>query len=144
VKEFELQQTQRFSDQLDDVFAFFADPANLVRITPPWLHFSIRSPQPIDMATGALIDYRIRMRGIPMKWRSEITVWDPPHRFVDEQRIGPYRYWIHEHTFKTSGGFTDVSDHVRYADLRRIFSHRASVLARIFTEIPVTNGARTR
>lgn len=158
MKEFELKQTQYFSDPLEDVFAFFADPANLARITPPWLRFSIRSPQPISMTSGALIDYAIRVRGIPMKWRSEITTWDPPHRFVDEQRVGPYRYWIHEHTFEMSDGCTVVSDHVRFAvpggeiiyrlfvkpDLARIFSHRKRVLAGIFNEVRASNTVRTR
>ena len=158
MKEFELQQTQRFSDPLEEVFAFFADPANLARITPSWLHFSIRSPQPLNMTAGTLIDYTIRMRGIPMKWRSEITAWDPPHRFVDEQRVGPYRYWIHEHTFERSDGSTIVSDRVRYAvpggelvhrlfvvrDLDRIFSHRKRVLAGIFNEVRSESAARTR
>ena len=158
MKEFELQQTQRFSDPLEDVFAFFADPSNLARITPPWLHFSIRSSQPINMTPGALIDYAIRMRGIPMKWRSEITVWDPPYRFIDEQRVGPYRYWIHEHTFDMSDGSTVVSDHVRYAvpggelvhrlfvmrDLDRIFSHRKRVLAGIFSEVRAKSTVRAR
>lgn len=158
MKEFELKQTQRFSDSLEDVFAFFADPANLARITPPWLQFSIRSPQPINMTSGALIDYAIRVRGIPMKWRSEITAWEPPHRFIDEQRVGPYRYWIHEHTFESSDGSTVVSDHVRYAvpggelvhrlfvvrDLDRIFSHRKRVLAGIFNEVCAKSTVRTR
>jgi ligand-binding SRPBCC domain-containing protein len=92
MNKFELHHTQRFSDPREDVFAFFADPGNLAKITPPWLRFSIRSPQPIHMTSGALIDYAIRVRGIPLKWRSEITAWDPPHRFIDEQRVGPYRY----------------------------------------------------
>ena len=149
MKEFELQQTQRFRESLDEVFAFFADPANLARITPRWLRFSMRSPQPVEMRPGALIDYTIRVHGIPMKWRSEITSWDPPHRFVDEQRVGPYRYWIHEHRFEATDGATLVSDHVRYAvpggalvhrlfvarDLQKIFSHRRSVLAEVFNEV---------
>lgn len=158
MKEFELRQTQCFSDPLEDVFAFFADPANLGRITPPWLDFSIRSAQPINMTSGAVIDYAIRVRGIPMKWRSEITAWDPPYRFVDEQRVGPYRYWIHQHTFEMSDDCTIVCDHVRYAvpggelvhrlfverDLDRIFSHRKRVLARIFTEVRAASTFRTR
>lgn len=155
MKEFELHHMQRFGNPLREVFAFFADPANLARITPPWLHFSIRSPQPVVMAPGALIDYAIHVHGIPMKWRSEITAWDPPHGFVDEQRVGPYRYWIHEHRFETSGGRTVVHDHVRYAvpggelvhrlfikrDLDRIFSYRERVLAGIFDEVRAASGA---
>ena len=130
----------------ETVFAFFADARNLERITPPWLRFKIVSPLPIFMRKGALIDYRLRLHGIPLRWRSEITVWDPPRRFVDEQRHGPYRAWIHEHTFAESGNSCEVHDHVEYSviggwlansllvkrDVRRIFSYRAQTLKRIF------------
>lgn len=134
----ELRQEQWFPRPLEEVFAFFAEARNLESITPPWLKFEIRTPGPIEMREGAVIDYRIRVHGIPMRWRSEITVWEPPHRFVDEQRKGPYRTWIHEHSFEERDGGTLVGDHVRYAapggrlieklvverDLRRIFDHR--------------------
>lgn len=101
--------------QIDDVFAFFADAFNLEAITPPWLNFQILTPPPIEMSVGRLIDYRLRLRGIPIKWQSEITMWEPPHRFIDEQRRGPYRLWIHEHAFTTEGSGTRVRDHVQYA-----------------------------
>jgi len=121
-----------------EVFPFFADAANLQRITPPWLHFEMLTRNPVDMRVGTLIDYRLRIRGFPIRWRSEITVWDPPHRFVDEQRRGPYRLWVHEHTFTAQTGGTLVGDTVSYAvrfgvlvhkllvgpDLRRIFDYR--------------------
>ena len=95
---------------------------------------------------SALIDYRLRLRGLPIRWRSEITTWQPPHRFVDEQRRGPYRMWIHEHTFTERDGGTLVGDHVRYAvpggwladrllvrrDLETIFAYRQEKLTEIF------------
>lgn len=129
----------------DEVFPFFADAFNLEAITPPWLRFRILTPAPIEMRQGAVIDYRLRFRGVPVQWRSEITAWDPPHRFVDEQRRGPYQRWIHEHTFETIRGGTLVRDHVDYAvpggrlverlfvagDLDRIFDYRHEALRRL-------------
>src|SRR5579871_5848818 len=82
---------------LEEVFPFFADAGNLPILTPPWLHFHILTTRPIEMRRGALIDYRLRIHGLPIRWQSEIVEWDPPHRFVDEQRRGPYRLWHHEH-----------------------------------------------
>ncbi len=119
----------------DEVFPFFADAFNLEAITPPWLRFRVITPAPIEMRQGTRIDYRLRFRGVPVRWHSEITAWDPPHRFVDEQRRGPYRHWIHEHTFETHKGGTLVRDHVDYAVAGGAFLERAFVardLDRIF------------
>jgi ligand-binding SRPBCC domain-containing protein len=130
---------------VEEVFAFFSDARNLGRITPPWLRFGIASADDLAMREGLLIDYRIRLYGIPLRWRSEITAWDPPHRFVDEQHIGPYRTWIHEHTFAAERDGTRVRDHVRYLprggglvhhwfvrpSLERVFSYRTRVLLEI-------------
>ena len=132
--------------QPEDVFDFYADAFNLERLTPPWLRFEVITPAPITMQSGVEIDYRLRLHGLSLKWRSRITAWDPPHRFVDEQIRGPYRTWIHEHTFTPHQGGTLVGDHVKYAmlggwladrllvrrDLERIFAFRQQRLAEIF------------
>jgi ligand-binding SRPBCC domain-containing protein len=122
---------------LDSTFAFFADAGNLQHLTPPWLDFAVVTPRPIAMRRGTLIDYRIRLHGIPIRWRTEIVEWAPPHRFVDLQLRGPYRLWEHTHTFTAGDGGTYVEDTVRYRplggalvnlfvarDLDRIFRYR--------------------
>jgi ligand-binding SRPBCC domain-containing protein len=141
---------------ITDTFAFFADAANLQRLTPPWLHFSILTPTPLEMRAGLEIAYRIRLYGLPVPWRSRIDVWEPGVRFVDRQLVGPYRWWRHEHRFEVVRGGTRVIDRVDYAprvrwlsgalvrrDLRRIFAYRSEVLRRIFQEFDRDSQRRT-
>jgi ligand-binding SRPBCC domain-containing protein len=130
----------------EEVFAFFSDAANLDAITPPWVKFRTITPGPIEMRVGTVIDHRLKIHGVPIRWRSKITAWEPPARFVDEQVRGPYRVWIHEHLFEERDVGTLVRDHVRYAapfdfltdrffvrpDVERIFHYRTECLKRRF------------
>lgn len=112
---------------LDEVFTFFSDARNLGRLTPPWLSFEVLTPEPIAMAPGVLIDYKLKWRGLPIRWRTEIEVWEPTHRFVDRQIRGPYRLWRHEHLFAEHRGGTMVEDRVSYSALGGRLAHRLVV-----------------
>jgi ligand-binding SRPBCC domain-containing protein len=111
---YELATWQWLPRPRPEVFAFFADAGNLERITPAFLHFVVLTPAPIEMRSGTVIDYRLRLRGVPLNWRSEITLWEPPRCFADVQRRGPYRQWDHTHTFEEEDGGTMVHDRVLY------------------------------
>ena len=129
-----------------EVFEFFSNALNLEGITPPWLQFRVVTAVPIQLHRGTEIEYRLRIRGVPIPWRSRITVWDPPHRFVDEQVCGPYRMWIHEHRFIEELRGTSCEDNVLCAplggalinklfverDVRKIFAYRSDRLREIF------------
>ncbi len=131
---------------VEDLFPFFSEARNLERITPPWLRFSVLTSEPIVMAQGTTIDYRLRWHGLPMGWRSEIARWDPPRFFVDRQLRGPFREWYHEHFFSSVNGGTEVEDRVRYAvpfgrlihrlgvgrDVEAIFRYRQHRMCEIF------------
>ena len=135
----------------EEVFAFFSDARNLDAITPSWLRFQMVTAGPVVMKPGALIDYKLRVHGLPIRWRTRITEWDPPIRFVDEQLRGPYRLWIHEHEFELRDGGTLVRDRVRYAvpfdflvhnlfvsrDVARIFAYRTRQLLHRFAPADV-------
>lgn len=137
-----LHRRQVLDVPIEETFDFFAEAANLEAITPPFLRFRITTPEPIEMRVGTLIDYRLRLHGIPVSWHTRIEAWDPPHGFVDRQLRGPYALWHHTHTFEAlDDGRTQMTDLVRYAqrfgplgtlaehlvvrrDLERIFDHR--------------------
>ena len=130
----------------DRVFSFFADPGNLQQITPPWLRFTVLGSSTPEIGPGTLLDYKLRLRGVPLRWQSEISVWEPPLRFVDKQKRGPYRMWIHQHLFTEKEGGTQVEDLVEYAafggrlihrflirpDLEKIFAFRGQALQTLF------------
>lgn len=130
------------------VFAFYCDASNLGRITPPELNFEILTPLPIVVTAGTLIDYRLQLFGVPFRWTTEIREWHPPDSFVDAQRKGPYRSWVHRHTFAdTPEGGTRIDDEVRYRlpllpvgeaayplvqhELERIFAYRQQAVRAI-------------
>lgn len=134
----------------EEVFPFFAAAENLERITPRELGFRIITPGPVVVREGRLIDYRLRLFGVPFRWRTRITVWDPPHRFVDEQLSGPYHTWLHGHEFTEVDGGTLMRDQVRYrlplhplgslalplvrAQITRIFRFRSGAIRRLLLE----------
>ena len=117
---FLLTASMTVSKPIEEVFEFFSDAGNLETITPEFLNFRILSQLPIEMEVGALIDYRLRLYGIPFRWRTKISHWEPPVRFVDEQMRGPYRQWHHEHTFETVAEGTLCKDLVHYLSLIHI------------------------
>lgn len=143
---FVLKREQIAPRPIDEVFAFFNQPENLAEITPRELGFQILTPTPIEMKRGALIDYTISiLPGIRLHWRTLISAYDPPHRFVDEQLAGPYAFWHHTHTFEEVEGGTLIRDEVRYmlpfgwlgnqfgsllvkSRLKAIFDHRMQII----------------
>lgn len=159
---YRLEARQWLAAPRERVFHFFSDATNLDAITPPWLGFKILTPTPIQMAAGTVIDYRIRMRGISLSWRTVIEAFEPPHRFIDRQVRGPYRIWVHEHLFREERGGTAIEDSVTYApplrklglawvahtffvrhELMRIFGYRQRALATVFSASLETERERT-
>lgn len=144
MKEYLLERSVWVPSPLGEVFAFFSAAENLGKITPPELGFRIDSPTPVAMKAGALIDYTIQLYRIPMRWRTGITKWNPPHSFEDTQLRGPYAKWVHTHRFTEHNGGTTLHDRVVYAlplgplsiiawplvhrQLGRIFDYRSQVM----------------
>ncbi len=134
---------------LAEVFEFFSNAENLNKITPSDLQFRILTPSPIIIKKGTLIDYRIKINGISFKWRTEISEWEFNKRFVDRQLKGPYKVWIHEHSFEERDGKTYMKDYVQFLSpgwfleplinklfvekkVKAIFEHREKVLKEFF------------
>jgi ligand-binding SRPBCC domain-containing protein len=144
---YKLERSQMVPMSLEDCWRFFSDPRNLKKITPPAMNFVIKSPLPPAVYPGLMIEYTVApLLGIPLTWLTEIVQVDAPHRFVDEQRVGPYQIWHHEHFFRAlPEGGTEVRDLVTYVppfgplgmflnrlvirrQLDRIFDYRAAHL----------------
>jgi ligand-binding SRPBCC domain-containing protein len=147
-REHVLEREQRVDRPIEEVFAFYGEALNLETITPPWLGFEVTTPN-VVMRPGARIEYRLKLHGVPVRWRTRIDAWEPPYRFVDVQTQGPYKLWHHTHEFEADGpAATVLRDRVRYAlpfgalgelarellvrrDLDRIFDHRRDVVGRL-------------
>lgn len=144
-----LDREQIVDAGIDEVFAFFSDAYNLEKITPPFLRFLVRGVDTDAIGEGTHIDYRLRLRGIPLRWRTRIVRWSPPHEFVDVQLRGPYALWHHAHTFEEHPRGTVMRDVVHYRvpfgvlgelvaartvsrDVTRIFDYRRRVIAALF------------
>jgi ligand-binding SRPBCC domain-containing protein len=145
VREYRLEREQWVRSDHGRVFEFLSDPANLADITPRWLGFQMRTPVPVEMRKDLRLDYRIRLAGLPLGWRTVITEWDPPTGFVDIQERGPFAVWEHTQRMRPLGDGVLVSDSVRYAlplgpvgrlvhatalraALASIFDHRAQAI----------------
>jgi len=143
-----LERSQDVSGTADQVFAFFSDARNLEAITPAFLRFRILTPLPVEMRAGTRIDYALSLFGIPVRWTTRITVWEPGVRFVDEQESGPYALWRHAHLFEARGEKTRMRDVVHYREplgplgrlahllfvrrtLERIFDFRSKAICRL-------------
>lgn len=143
---YRLDASIRLDAPLEEVFDFFSRAENLQVLTPPWLDFEVRTPVPFEMRADRRIDYRLKVRGVPIRWRSRVVAWDPPRRFADLQERGPYRLWHHVHEFEPVDGGTLCRDRVTYAvpggalvhrlfvrrDVRTIFGYRHRALAERF------------
>jgi ligand-binding SRPBCC domain-containing protein len=147
--EYRFTACQTIARPRPEVFEFFSRAENLERITPPELGFHIITPTPITIGEGTLIDYRLSLRGFPVRWQSRITVWDPPYKFADEQVTGPYKQWIHTHRFtEVDAGTTEMEDEVLYRlplepfgdlaqlfvewEIKTIFDYRKKTIEELF------------
>lgn len=144
-----LEREQILARPLEEVFSFFAEASNLALLTPPSMHFRLITAQPVQMRDGTLIEYRLRVRGVPIRWVSRIEDWAENRGFADRQLKGPYRHWFHRHEFEATGEGTRIIDRVEYAlplgvlgllalplvrrDLDAIFAYRREAVARLLT-----------
>lgn len=132
-----------------EVFEFFCNEKNLETLTPPWLHFKVLAKSTEKIQVGTLIDYRLRIHGIPVQWQSEILEWEAERKFVDHQTKGPYAKWHHTHLFRAQGAKTEMVDEVVYQvpfgllgcvfagafvrkDIQKIFAYRRNRVEEIF------------
>ena len=144
-----LERYQLLPKTSAEIFPFFSDERNLEFLTPPWLHFKVEKKSTDSLREGSLIDYRLRVHGVPLRWQSRILEWKKDSKFVDEQVHGPYRVWHHSHDFFPVEGGTLMRDRVRYEvprvpivrsllerfvarDLERIFAYRRKQIAHRF------------
>jgi ligand-binding SRPBCC domain-containing protein len=153
-KQYIFESEMLIPESRDRVFEFFRDAENLQKLTPPWLDFKILTPIPIDIREGQIIDYRLKLWGLPFSWKTEISQWQPPHKFQDIQITGPYKLWVHTHTFEEVEDGTLMRDQVRYLprgsilapwinrlfvarNIRMIFKYREKSIMRYFkTTLP--------
>ena len=158
MKTYNLEFEQFIDLPLEDVFGFFSKPENLSLITPSRLKFDIITPTPLEMKDGQLIDYSLTILYIiKLHWRTLITHYEKPYKFVDQQIKGPYSLWHHTHTFEEKDGGTIIKDNLTYAipmgiigrlihfiyikhDIKDIFNYRHKILDKIFTEIKKQSG----
>ena len=148
-KTYTLSFTQQVPRPLAEVFDFFSRAENLEVLTPPWLNFKILDVKPQPIQQGTLINYSLRIHGIPLRWTSEIVEWERPHRFVDLQLRGPYKVWRHEHCFEAHDDKTVISDTINLAlplgylgqlaykikvhsDVQKIFAFREKKIRALF------------
>jgi ligand-binding SRPBCC domain-containing protein len=142
-----LEARQVLAVSLDEAWDFFSNPANLSELTPPSMRFEVTSPLPDRVYAGLVVTYRVRpFLGLPVRWVTEISQVEPGRFFVDDQRMGPYRFWHHQHHFREVAGGVEMRDIVHYAlplgllgdamnallvrpQLDEVFSYRAEVLA---------------
>jgi ligand-binding SRPBCC domain-containing protein len=137
-----VEAVQALSHPIEVVFPFFADAYNLERLTPQFLNFRVKTPKPITLSSGTMIDYTLKIHRLPIKWKTEILDWNPPHSFVDNQARGPYTLWHHTHLFEsTEDGATICRDIVHYRPKGWIL---ASLINRFFVQRDVENIFRYR
>jgi ligand-binding SRPBCC domain-containing protein len=142
-----LERSQRVEVPIEQAFDFYGDALNLEPMTPPWLHFEVTTRGQVTFRPGTLLDYKLRLHGVPVRWQTRIETWEPPLRFVDTQVKGPYSLWEHTHLFERDGDSAAIiHDRVRYAiplgplgalahhlfvrrDLERIFDYRSEAVS---------------